>query len=602
MKKKLAVLLAVASFATASTAMAATVYNSEGNAFGTAAVTTTSYKIAYEVYSNTAGATTIADNTSLAPVQVSYGQLNILLTQPVAPGQNVNIVINNGTAVFNSAGPGFNRYGLCALTTDAAGTLPLVGGATPAAIAAAFCAPGNIVATLPPSGVTTTNLGLQVNVGVVPGATGRFVRLVQWNDNGVPGGVANNAQLEVGEIASLSNGASLFVNPGLLASCSNFPIITMTVSTSGGESTASPFNFAFITPQFTVSAPSSSTLNAELNTDLDFTVFTAGSNDPATTMTGVTQLSKAAFFTVNNLAVAPGLDMWIDYAINPPSGTISYTLTSAAVEPGLSAAGAVRADGTNCTTTDQSVFSCSSNVVIPGNHSILVLLNGVGQNNPTNWVLSNLAISASASANINPICNTISGGGVGSWYGGIEAIVPFVKDIPGSYATFIKLYNRYSKAAKVYIADLNQVQTSIVTSIKQLGATATTGSSLANSAGLNDNSSIPINGYITITGPDLIAGASPIVAGGAAALAQGVPIKFLIRVPAQMGAPAFTTITAGSLAVPGTVNPTGSGAGVATASVVDPYISGIVVSTYNGGTAQRSVPLLFKSFKQGQYN
>jgi hypothetical protein len=329
--------------------------------------------------------------------------------------------------------------------------------------------------------------------------------------------------------------------------------------------------------------------------------------------------------------------MWIDYASVSPSGAIQYTLTSAALEPGITTATGVTTDpivggGTGaCPGTVNASggvdYKCNytPSAGLLNGHNLTITLNGTGQNNPTNWTFT--AFSASG------VCPSAYTPSVGSWYGGIEAIVPFVKAAAG-YETYIKLFNRYNPStvagspAKVYVANMNQVQASIVTSIKQLGAGI-----IKNSTGAFDNSAIPVNGFITITATDLgsayvapgavanpavldksvqnlgtaiIDGVTALPNGGGTELQQGVPIKFLIRVPAQMGSPAFTTLAQGTAAVQGAanVNTIGSGANVATASVVDPYITGFVVSTYTAGNTQgqRTVPLTFKSFKQGQYN
>jgi len=70
---------------------------------------------------------------------------------------------------------------------------------------------------------------------------------------------------------------------------------------------------------------------------------------------------------------------------------------------------------------------------------------------------------------------------------------------------------------------------------------------------------------------------------------EGLPVKFNIRVPSQAGTTSFSgAYGAGSLS--------GSVTGV---NPFDPFVEGIVVSTYPGG--QRTIPLKFKTFKQGQY-
>ena len=82
-------------------AMAAVLYNSAANPFGTGGSTTNSYKIAYEIYNEALGVSTIAGR----------GGIQIDLTQPLNPGDSANLVISSGNAVFNSAGSNY-KWGL----------------------------------------------------------------------------------------------------------------------------------------------------------------------------------------------------------------------------------------------------------------------------------------------------------------------------------------------------------------------------------------------------------------------------------------------------------------------------------------------------------
>jgi hypothetical protein len=516
--------------------------------------------------------------------------------------------------------------------------LPLVyGQATPEQIAdPQACQPvgtalaNDIVGFLPASGLVTDNLGMQATQTI---NVNDIIRLVQWNDNGGSGLGANPANANDSQFESpetLVNGISIFVQPdqtGAFA-CTAKKIIKMTFSSSGGESTPVPFNFAYVTPQFTSSlAFPASALTAELNTDVDFATFSSAIsplsnqlfvNGVASGWRTITVPSTISVVDSATLAVG-GVSptwQWIDYATNA-TGTVSYVLTSAASEPGLSGVGAVVADGVNCTSSaPYQVFTCASNTLLTGNHTLVITTSGnttTGQNNPTSWTISNIGVSITTAQNTGTLCGGVTGTNLGSWYGGIEAIVPFVtaRGPVGArtYDTFIKLYNRYSKDAKVYVTNLNKhnaVGEAVVTSIESLSGL----SKFPNSAGVRSNAAIPSGGYISITTDDLADNNStgvPTISDAVNAqsttdLAQGQPIKFLIRVPAQMGNPAFTTF---GISGPNTINVSGdsisgSAAGVATASNVDPYISGIVVQTFAGG--QRTIPLLFKSFKQGQYN
>lgn len=571
MKKKLAVLFAIASFATASSAMAATIYNSQGLAFPADAGVTLdeAYKISYEVYNTTAGATTVA----------SKSQMNILLSQTLTTGQNINIVISNNSALFNSAGTGFKRYGLCDVT---AATLPLS--------AAATCASGEIVATMSPSGLTTDNLGMQATADVPIGAV---LRLVQWNDNSAVLGEANNSQLDPTETASLVNGGSLFVKAGLNAGCDLNPIIQMTFSSAGGESTATPITFAYITKQFKFTTPPPSSLNAELDTDVDFTLFV---DNTAGYVVAPDEIDVPDIFGIVNLSypselpIPIQLSYWISLA-TAPTGNVTFDIASAVAEPDLLFTFDSTVDSCTQAATNK-LWSCEAEVSLSGNHSLDVILDGTSENSPTNWTISNLNVEVTT-AGYNQFCQANIDQPIGSWYGGIEAIVPFVKH-NATYATFIKLYNRYKSSvagttgAKVYVANMNQNTGEIVTSIQQLGQ-----------GQYSNNALIPSNGFITVTGMDLLNGGIL----SAQELTDGAPVKFLIRVPAQAGMNGgLTTGEEWSLDATNVYWYDGTSANVATASIVDPYITGIVVQTYDTGKAQRSIPLVFKSFKQGQYN
>jgi hypothetical protein len=128
---------------------------------------------------------------------------------------------------------------------------------------------------------------------------------------------------------------------------------------------------------------------------------------------------------------------------------------------------------------------------------------------------------------------------------------------------------------------MNQVSDSIVTSITQLAAPL---------------DSIASKSAVAITGTDLVTAA---VLTSAEA-EYGAPVKFLIRVPSQDGG--YTTGNGSFTAAVqvSAVNTAYDVRTVAKAANVDPYINGVVVQEIPGGT-QRSMSLLFKSFKQGQY-
>lgn len=365
------------------------------------------------------------------------------------------------------------------------------------------------------------------------------------------------------------------------------------------QETINPQTVLQIIPQFTGVA-STTALQQELSTNDDFKKFISANNAVYSQFNrGIG--STGTLFDVTDLHFSAGsakLGMFRSFVPQTATAALSFKLTSLSAQAGvtmtpysnLSAAmTACTKDATSmiftCGTTGSWTTADLTNIPVQaadgaaGTSNVLNVANAAvtatsAEMIPTTWTASDFALAING---VTDYCVTPSGG-VGSWYGGIEAIVPFVKTATG-YETYIKLFNRYTKAAKLYIADMNQISDSIVTSIKQLPA---------------PNDSIATGSFVTISGTDL-------VNGGVLTTTEtgnGAPIKFLIRVPAQMGNPAFTTLATTNVA-PGT--PVGSAAGVATASVVDPYINGIVIQVTPNGS-QRSIPLTFKSFKQGQYN
>ncbi|RPJ43158.1 MAG: hypothetical protein EHM27_01395 [Deltaproteobacteria bacterium] len=144
-----------------------------------------------------------------------------------------------------------------------------------------------------------------------------------------------------------------------------------------------------------------------------------------------------------------------------------------------------------------------------------------------------------------------------------------------SYATYIVLYNRYDNDAKIYVSTFKD-------------AAVTGGEPIMVSTGqIVGKEFIPADGKLVITDADIQAF---LAANGITwDPAEGIPVKFNIRVPSQAGSTSFSgTYAAGSLS--------GSITGV---NPFDPFVEGIVVSTSPVG--QRSIPLKFKTFKQGQY-
>ena len=533
---KVLVLGVVATILITTSAMGAMLRNSQGQIFGTGNDVTNSYRIAYEVYSETAGVSTIADDGA------SIGMIDIILTQPLAAGETANLVIPSG-ADFNSAGPNY-KFGLCDLEANAPGDT--------------VCDPNEIIGVVPTAGVTTPNLSFSIlNTPV-----GNTLRVVQWEDTGVGGVGVNDNQytwidgngngvIDPGEAETLLNGVGIYVKPGLGATCTNQPIIKVDFSTPH-ETTPQPYNFAYITPQFTSTGPTANDLTAELDSNTDFETFVLGSGP---NISSTTQILDTTFITITNNAGAP---MWIAYAVNPPVGNIQFNLNSAIVEPNVSL---VRFDAQNCITNDQRTWQCGvTGVPLVGPHTQEISVTGTASNNPTNWTISDFSMTVTT-IGLRDLCVNIPPSSVGVWWGGVEAIVPFVKSDPTVGAqTYIVLYNRRDVDVPVYARAMLMDSAPIVISTTEPIAT------------------IPAQGSLQLTADDL-KNSLPELANYD--MAQGVPIKFMFRVPSQ------------ALLIPN-IPPTGI------QNPFDPYIDGIVVSVY--GSEQRSVPLKFKFFKQGSYN
>jgi len=348
--------------------------NRNGAAFGTGSNTTTSYKISLEVYSNSAGVSTIADDT------VSRGLIQIGLTQVHQAGDTVNMTISSGNALFNSAGPGY-KFGLCDVAASGSATV---------------CDPGEIVGFLTPSGATLQNLGLSIATNITAPVT---LWLVQWLDTN-----ANN-QYDGGE--TLLNGTGLYVLPGLNASCDNRPIITISFS-SPRETTSAPANFAVITPQFKGTGPRGNDLTAELNADTNFRTFVL---DSGHNVDSDTEIIVNSFIKISDNSGTK--EMWIAYA---SEGYISFNVNSIIGEPDAS----LYLDGDYCSpSADSKVFSCSSYGTLVGNHNLSLQVDGYSTNKTTTWTLSNFG----------NLCVTLPPVVIGVWYGVIFADVP-----PGYWA------------------------------------------------------------------------------------------------------------------------------------------------------------------------
>jgi hypothetical protein len=497
-------------------AMAANLYNSAGNAFSPAA-TSTAYKVAYEIYNESLGVSTIA----------LRGAIQIDLTQPLVAQDTANLVISSGNADFNSAGATY-KWALLD-SVDA------------------------IIGYTPTAGLITANLPFAIITGVGAPAS---LFVVQWDDAN-----ANNL-IDAGE--TIVRGAGMYLRPGIGATCTNNRTVQIGFTTPR-ETTAQPVNFAVIVPQFSGTGPSTSTLTAELNTDDDFRSFLDGSGP---NVIGPFDIDETAFFSIVDTSIAN--DLWIAYASLSPVGAIGFTVNSVVGEPGAD----LFFNGNPCSANvADTSFDCSdTGVLLVGDHSLELVVDGVTSNEPTNWSLADVQIAVTTTG-LKDLCIVVPTQSVGVWYGGLEAFVPFVKgSTDGAYDTYIVLFNRYDSDAKVYVS-----------TFKDSGATpimVATGQLLGKEV-------IPTDGRLVITAGDI----QSFLAGQGISWnpADGVPVKFNIRVPSQTGTTSYTGTV---------VFPDFSGT-VTNVNPFDPFVEGIVVSAYPGG--QRTIPLKFKTFKQGMY-
>jgi hypothetical protein len=521
-------------------AVAAILSNSQNNDFSSTN-TDFSYKIAYEVYSESAGVSTIANR----------GVIKILLGQGLNAQETANLVIPDTIADgikadFNSSGSNF-RWILVRVDVGPVWT---------------------VIGVTPSAGLTTNNLPFSIIGNATAGQLLELWQIENWIDVGTVG------VIESGEYTSLIPGAGIYVRPGAGATCTNQKIVKLTFSTPH-ETTVSPVNFAYITPQFGVAAqPGLDYLNAELDTDTDFYTFVMGSGPR---IDNPTRIYISNFLQLQDNS---GSVMWIAYAQVSPTGTISFNINSAIGEPDTN----IYLDGVNCDESgDNKTFSCSANTTLTNQQYLEVSLSGNTINEPTTWSLSNFTVSVGAGLGIKDLCVSVGGRSLGVWYGGLEAFVPFVKGtVDRSYQTYIKLFNRYNKDAKLFVSTFAD---------NPLGSADKIMVSTAQLPPPNDM--IPAGGFITITDQDIGA----FVSGVGYDMSKGLPVKFNIRVPSQMG----TTTSSGSYYAPSVWWSGYTSATLNHQNPYDPFVEGIVMSVYPGG-GQRSIPLKFKSFKNGEYN
>ena len=522
--------------------------------FSTYPSTASSYKTALEIYNPAITATSSTTGIvalNFAQTEVSGGSV----TEPVT----VTFRFTDGDASFAVAGPNF----VWVLTND-----PTLGAGTNIYAASTVGAVGSTL-TLSSGNVNcTANASGNCNI---PSATNLYLVQVSWTDNTADGLVGMN-DTPFGPIGNVS--ANL-INKS--ADCNTRPVWPLSASISGtnGNIQFPVVSFTYVTPQIAVTTnPASGSLNAELNSDTDFKTFVLGSGDNVTSNTTIYDnlATNLGFYFVTNLQAAETWN-WIAWAAGPTC-SLTFDLQSVNAEPGVSS---ITFYGNPCTeTTQDKVWRCSSGAFSPTPTTDLDLVlnvDGTTINNPTIWSVNNLTATGIRCYNSNPRT-------VGVWYGGVEALVPFVKSDPAVGAqTYVVFYNRRDVDVPVYAKALINDASQILIST-------------------NPIATIPANSKIQFTA-DQLKTLLPELASYD--MSKGIPIKFMFRIPSQS-----ITNTISGTAVPDTAGTIGADTQInisgklTNVNPLDPYIEGIVVSVY--GSEHRSVPLKFKFFKQGSYN
>jgi hypothetical protein len=361
-----------------------------------------------------------------------------------------------------------------------------------------------------------------------------YLMQVQWTDNGTSSGLIDSND-------TFGNPTNPAVNlKNIQATCSGSAPWKLTASISGanGNIAFPQVSFAYVTPQYSFSKIVFPDFTAELDADNEFKTFVP--------LNSITELSLNSILTMQ-ITDNANVDSynWIAWS----TGTIfdiKFALSSLNPEPGVQS---ITIERSACTTADNSTWNCEIPNTAGGDYNITINLNGNATNNPTEWFLGNLTVTSST---FNPLCYvpSITQQSIGVWWGGVEAIVPFVKSDPNSGAqTYIVLYNRRDKDADVYATALLKNSDKLVMPKTKIGT-------------------IPAQGSIRFTADDLKRLLPELTDYD---MVKGVPIKFLVYVPSAL---IFE-------------------------ERIDPYVEGIVVSVY--GNAQRSVPLKFRIYRHGAY-
>jgi hypothetical protein len=387
---------------------------------------------------------------------------------------------------------------------------------------------------------------------------------------------------------------NLSVNSGLNPDCVTKPTVSLAYVTN--QETAGPTDVLQIIPQITGTVGASA-FTASLDSDNSFQSFLTATNVLSGAPKNVITTSLGSGATATLIPFVNLVDQQVEgingvlatasqfkaFVATSATTALTFGITSAAAEPGVSMIYRVGATPVTLTNVG-NVWTLPTNADTLANltatafRSFTITNDVTKPMNPTQWTLSAFSLSV----NGFPTCVVFNPAPtIGNWTGGLEAYIPFVKD-GGGYSTIIKLNNRYTKDAVLFVAALsgaNANTANVVTSTKQL---TLPGQFTA------DQTKIPANGgQVAISGFDLVNN-SVITAADAL---TGAAVKILLRVPTQQD---FTVASSGTL-VAGTYTQNGP---VAANSIADPYITGVVVQTVPGGS-QRAINLNFKLSRNG---
>ena len=528
------------------------------------------YKVAYEVYSNAAGASS------------KVAGLAVEVDRKLNENDTINIVLQN--AKFNPDESVY--YALLVDNATSVNTLPtgLVGDNITQSTNQTYTNFPNSfeIAAITSSTITTPTENISFSVTkdganyVNVGKKLVLVQLVKTVDNGTD---------TVYEIKRVGSGIN--VAPNLDASCSNYPEIKVNFTAPNDK--AENKLLAKILPKCGVIPVGVGlrNLTAELNTDDYFRTFKNGASVEYNTEINTCEGKGCGVSTCAGCeggcphkgggtggggAAGQCPLGWIvgdQFVCDNIVGQVSFTLDSISQENGITVSyGDENGVYQQCNANgDNTEWICSATVKLGNSSCVDIKTDGTTPLTPTQWTIKNMTVT---NTNYN-VCYTTTEGDAGTWYGGLAAIVPFVKWSEGStttYKTYIKLFNRYDKEAKVYAAAFTNassavmlVATTEVATIEPGKSTTINVKDLANALGIDQDT-----------------------------MADGFAVKFMIMVPSGKGC---ENVVNGGMATYDCYN-----------NSYDPYVDGSVISVVcdSNGCSQRSIPLKFKFFENGAYN